>query len=235
MASFSLDQVHPEADIKPVPKLRGYTRRRPFNDDRAKAWRCMRILRMFTLPQLKMTSEIRMDNLFFYVRRLVQAGYLRIAKKRETGRPGSYTVFQLARNTGPLQPIPQRSGMVYDPNVREVFGQSDSELTRNGIDWPPAPASEQSHPATANMGPQARQTIKRNRNIESEARRAARRIGLVANKARGRRSDNNRGGFALIDPVEGRKILGKKFDLAAEDVITHCQSLRRCPTQRGDQ
>lgn len=204
-----------------MAKPRGYTRHRPISDARAKAWTSMRILQCFTLPQLQITAEGTEGNLFVFVRRLVRAGYLRIAKEREINRPGSRTVYQLVRNTGPLRPIPQRSGVVYDPNIREVFGQPRGVPGGNAIMIADT-RSEESRSVTTNTG---LPTSDRDRATESEARRAARRIGLVANKARGRRGDYNRGGFALIDPVVGRIIVGKRFDLTTENVIEHCRSV----------
>jgi len=219
-----------------MTKARGYTRRRPSSDARARAWTSMRILRNFTVPQLQMTAAISEANIFVYVRCLVRAGYLRIVKERELNRPGSRSVYQLVRNTGPLQPIPQRSGEVYDPNVREVFGQPKCGSTKGNIVWLAAPRSEQSRHATTEMRPQAIKTIDRDRVLESDARRAAKGIGLILNKGRGRLSDNNRGGFALIDPVEGRIVAGKKFDLTLEEVteiLEIVEDIRRLvPEQR---
>jgi len=118
-----------DAGERSMSKPRGYTRRRPSSDARAKAWISMRVLQHFTLPQLQMTAGITEGNLFVFMRRLVRAGYLRIVKEREINCPGSRTVYQLVRNTGPLQPIPWNNGEVYDQNTREVFGQPKCEST----------------------------------------------------------------------------------------------------------
>jgi len=209
-----------------MAKTRGYTRRRPSSDARAKAWVSMRILQQFTLPQLQMTSGISEGNLFVYLRRLVQVGYLWIVKEHEINRPGSRTTYQLVRNTGPLHPIPQRTGEVYDPNVQQVFGQPKCASTKGGAVWNAASEGEQDRPAVVDIKSQAMQTIDQTRALESEARKAAKQIGLVASKARGRRSDHNRGGFALIDPVESRIVIGKKFDLTAEDIIGYFLSAK---------
>ena len=59
---------------------------------------------------------------------------------------------------------------------------------------------------------------------ESRARRAAKRIGLVARKSRWRAdSADNFGGFMLIDPYRNIIMDGEKFDLSAQDVIEYCQ------------
>ena len=51
------------------------------------------------------------------------------------------------------------------------------------------------------------------------ARRAAKRIGLIA--CRSRRYDDNLGGFALLDERD-RIVVGARFDLTPKDVIDLC-------------
>ena len=59
--------------------------------------------------------------------------------------------------------------------------------------------------------------------MEARARRAALRAGLVARKSRWRIGTiDNYGGFMLIDGFDNNIILGEKFDLTAEDVISFC-------------
>jgi len=59
---------------------------------------------------------------------------------------------------------------------------------------------------------------------DSRARRAAKRVGLVARKSRGRRdSFYNFGGFILIDPYCSGLVAGQNFDLTADDVIDWCR------------
>ena len=58
---------------------------------------------------------------------------------------------------------------------------------------------------------------------ESTARRAARRVGLMARKSRWRRgSIDNRGRFMLIDPFSNWVVAGSRFDLTADDVVQLC-------------
>ena len=58
---------------------------------------------------------------------------------------------------------------------------------------------------------------------DSKARRAARRVGLVARKSRWRRgSIDNRGAYMLIDPMTNFVVAGSRFDLTAEDVVQFC-------------
>ena len=59
--------------------------------------------------------------------------------------------------------------------------------------------------------------------LESGARRAAKKVGLVANKSRWRAdSIGNLSGFMLIDPYRNFVIEGSRFDLIPEDVIKFC-------------
>jgi hypothetical protein len=58
---------------------------------------------------------------------------------------------------------------------------------------------------------------------DSKARRAARRVGLVARKSRWRRgSIDNRGEYMLINPMTNFVVAGSRFDLTAEDVVQFC-------------
>jgi hypothetical protein len=59
--------------------------------------------------------------------------------------------------------------------------------------------------------------------LESRARRAARRVGLIAHKSRWRAgSIDNFGGFMLIDPMGNWVVNGSRFDLSAAGVIDYC-------------
>jgi hypothetical protein len=60
--------------------------------------------------------------------------------------------------------------------------------------------------------------------MDSKARRAARRVGLIASKTRWRRNSvDNHGGFMLRDPRTNFPVLGQRWDLEAEDVIEFCK------------
>lgn len=107
-----------------MPRTTGaFSRARPADDARAKAWTSMRIMVRFTAPQICTTSSIRSDNLGRYIRALLMAGYLRIAQERVNGRPGSFRAYQLIRNTGPKPPISWRTGQVFDQNTGIVYGE----------------------------------------------------------------------------------------------------------------
>jgi hypothetical protein len=58
---------------------------------------------------------------------------------------------------------------------------------------------------------------------DSQARRAAKRIGLFARKSRWRRDTiDNYGGYMLIDPWHNSVVAGSRFDLTAADVVEWC-------------
>ena len=59
--------------------------------------------------------------------------------------------------------------------------------------------------------------------LEHRARRAARRVGLLARKSRWRSDTvDNLGGFMLVDPMTNLVVNGSRFDLSAEYVIDYC-------------
>jgi hypothetical protein len=61
--------------------------------------------------------------------------------------------------------------------------------------------------------------------VDSRARRAARRAGLVARRSRWRKySLDNFGDFMLIDAEHNLPVAGYKFDCDAEDVIQFCEN-----------
>ena len=63
-------------------------------------------------------------------------------------------------------------------------------------------------------------------NMESRARRAAKKVGLVARKSRWRRdSVDNFGEFMLIDPRYNACVAGSRFNMTAEEVIDYCTEL----------
>lgn len=59
--------------------------------------------------------------------------------------------------------------------------------------------------------------------MEARARRAARRVGLVATKSRASlHYETNRGGFQLADERTGYPEAGADFGLSAQEVIDWC-------------
>jgi hypothetical protein len=62
--------------------------------------------------------------------------------------------------------------------------------------------------------------------MDTRARRAARRAGLVARRSRWRRDTvDNYGGFMLIDPQYNYPVAGWRFDLEPEAVIDYCRDV----------
>jgi hypothetical protein len=60
--------------------------------------------------------------------------------------------------------------------------------------------------------------------LEARARRAARKVGLVAVKSRWRRNTiDNCGGFQIVDPYFNMVKEGVRYDLSARAVIEYCQ------------
>jgi hypothetical protein len=58
--------------------------------------------------------------------------------------------------------------------------------------------------------------------LDARARRAARKVGLIARKSRWRAGTvDNYGGFMLIDPATNGAVDSIRFDLSAEYVIEH--------------
>ena len=97
------------------------TRTKWLEDSRWTLWQCMRVLRIFTLPQLRAVTGCSAHNAKRYVRCLEQAGYVRRLRERQRGVAGSHTVFALIEDTGPVAPRGQTDGTLYDPNLHEVI------------------------------------------------------------------------------------------------------------------
>jgi len=65
-------------------------------------------------------------------------------------------------------------------------------------------------------------TYLKERALDFRARRAAYKIGLMAVKSCKRDSDENQGGYTLIDLSRNLPVAGSRYDLTAEDVIAYC-------------
>lgn len=87
---------------------------------RDRAWQSIRILRVFSLPDLVATAEIGEDNANKYVRGLERAGYLLRVREKRNGCKGGYAVWRLMRDTGPVAPRLQTNGATYDVNEHEL-------------------------------------------------------------------------------------------------------------------
>jgi hypothetical protein len=59
--------------------------------------------------------------------------------------------------------------------------------------------------------------------LENHARRAAKRVGLVAKKSRRQVGTiNNLGEFMLIEPLRNTVVAGERFDLTPREVVELC-------------
>lgn len=107
-----------------MPRVKGARDKYATPDNlRARAWQAMRKLRRFTRAQLQAAvSDLTQTNADKYIRSLRRAGYLRIVQEIVSGRPGSFNVYQLIRDTGPLCPVCWSDGRVYDQNDKQLYG-----------------------------------------------------------------------------------------------------------------
>lgn len=97
-----------------------------------RAWQSMRILRRFTTLEIAATTEIPYKSAQTFVERLARTGFVWCVRKNNRGRPGSYAVFQLIRDSGPTAPICRHNGQVYDPNLNQVFEPAAPEAPGEG-------------------------------------------------------------------------------------------------------
>ena len=84
-------------------------------------WQSMRMLRIFTIPDLVATAEAGQDNAKKYVVGLERAGYLRRVREKANGRKGGHAAWMLIRDTGPSAPRLQTDGKTFDVNLRKRF------------------------------------------------------------------------------------------------------------------
>jgi hypothetical protein len=64
--------------------------------------------------------------------------------------------------------------------------------------------------------------------MDARARRAAKKLNLVAKKSAWRKeSIDNRGGFQIIDPYFNRVEAGGRFDMSAQEVIDFCSEVTK--------
>ena len=91
---------------------------------REQIWRCMQILRNFSVTEVQMsatTPSVPVNDVEVrrYINHLCRAGYLICTRP---SRPGVLARYQLvrARSTGPRPPMVKANGQVYDPNINRV-------------------------------------------------------------------------------------------------------------------
>lgn len=99
-----------------------YSKQRPAQESRQRAWNSMRVLRVFSTIQIVATAEISAINLRKYLPGLARAGYVQLAQAKQNGKVQGHAIWRLVRNTGPRAPIVRTDGTgVYDPNQDEVY------------------------------------------------------------------------------------------------------------------
>ncbi len=95
---------------------------------RERAWRAMRVRRVFTIGELVADAAISeegqpRDNLARYLSRLARAGYVRELPRRLPGivaGSNGFKRYMLVRDTGPRAPVWREAvGAVHDPNTGE--------------------------------------------------------------------------------------------------------------------
>lgn len=90
---------------------------------RARLWKSMRHLRMFTRPDLEATAEVKAHAVAAYVSALIRSGYLLSVSPYQRGVPGGEEKFRLVKNTGPAAPRVLRDGSIFDPNTANPYLQ----------------------------------------------------------------------------------------------------------------
>jgi hypothetical protein len=70
---------------------------------------------------------------------------------------------------------------------------------------------------------------------EGQARRAAKKVGLIAKKSTWRKdSPDNMGEFQIIDPTQNLVVDGSRYDCTADDVVAFCERIGGKPARRNE-
>lgn len=88
-----------------------------YRDKRDLLWQAIRELRRFDSAQLTAIVEQHQGAISRYLKFLTEAGYLRVLRRNESGKAGSWTLYQLIQDTGPFPPMRRRDGSLFDPNL----------------------------------------------------------------------------------------------------------------------
>lgn len=86
---------------------------------RQRAWNAIRVFKVFRAPDVAAPADINEANLQKYLHALQQAGYLRIERPKQNGKPLGHAIWRLIDDTGHQCPIVRQDG-VYDPNQQQV-------------------------------------------------------------------------------------------------------------------
>jgi hypothetical protein len=92
----------------------------------SRIWQSMRVLLRFDSGDLVVTTEATDRTVQTYLRALHRAGYVRMLKRQAGGRPGSRSLYQLVRDSGPLAPVVRQDGSgVWDQNTQQLHVQGE--------------------------------------------------------------------------------------------------------------
>lgn len=96
-------------------------------------WQAVRILKTFTTRELLATLDgvATHETVRSYLGALHAAGYLRAERPAAGPQPARWRLLP-GMNSGPRAPMIQRTGTVFDPNLRKVIVTSDHANTRGG-------------------------------------------------------------------------------------------------------
>lgn len=98
-----------------VPEMRPARRNRPTTGTE-RMWKCMKVLRHFTVKDLTLYAGVSDDSAKTYIRLLQKASYL-TAKKSDRG---DVFIFNRTRDTGPFAPAIIGRNKVFDRNTQKV-------------------------------------------------------------------------------------------------------------------
>lgn len=116
--------------------IAGQRKRAPMRGDQArqKMWNSMRILRRFTTADLQATAEIGNSHCRKYVKRLLDAGYLRVAQPKREGVSGGHAIYALVRDSGVHAPRISKDG-AHDPNLAPKGGAKTIAVLEQDYQW----------------------------------------------------------------------------------------------------
>lgn len=105
-------------------------------DNSSKLWAALRALRRFDCAQLAAITGQNYGAISRYLKFLKESGYLRVVEPNQSGKAGSWTIYQLVYDSGPLPPMRRRDGDLFDPNTVEI--KVNATTTTNATKGNPA-------------------------------------------------------------------------------------------------
>jgi hypothetical protein len=99
-------------------------------DGITRCWLAMRQLRQFDSRQIQALTGLSQRTVETYLGKFRRCGLLGVVQPNRSGSPtGSYRVYRLAINPGPLAPVFRADGSVFEPNTCV-----DLDLSQGGAD-----------------------------------------------------------------------------------------------------